>query len=269
MPSTPSRAVRLVPALCSVTFRGLAPSAIIDLAASAGIAAVEWGADIHVPPGDLAAARNARALTEGRGLRIASYGSYWRPGDRRGDAVLVETAANLGAGNIRIWPGFPGRDSDDYTADERRAVADDIRAVATAAAAAGITLGLEYHPKTLTDRLDSAAALLTEIDHPNVFTYWQPRPGLPLEIARAEVKTLAADISHLHVFQWDAAATRYPLAQGREYWRAILDDLQPGRWQGERYAMIEFVAGDDAAQFRDDAGELLRMLDGTAGAATP
>ena len=47
-----SDAVRFEPGLVSVTFRQLAPEALIDLAARAGLAAIEWGADIHVPPGD-------------------------------------------------------------------------------------------------------------------------------------------------------------------------------------------------------------------------
>jgi len=67
--------IQLQPALCSVTFRALAPPAIAELAASAGLAAVEWGADVHVRPGELVAARTVRSLTEANGLRVASYGS--------------------------------------------------------------------------------------------------------------------------------------------------------------------------------------------------
>jgi sugar phosphate isomerase/epimerase len=173
---------------------------------------------------------------------------------------LIDTALALGAATIRIWPGFSGRDSAGYSPEERRSVADAIRKMADAASREGIALGLEYHPKTLTDDLASAQALLAQVDRPGVFTYWQPRPGLPLDVALTEIAALAADISHVHVFEWDAAGTRLPLARGRDYWRTVLAAVPPGRWQGDRYAMLEFVAGDDVEKFRDDAGELLRLL---------
>jgi len=139
-------------------------------------------------------------------------------------------------------------------------VAGNIRAMADAAWREGIALGLEYHPKTLTDDLDSAQALLRDVDHPGVFKYWQPRPGLPLEIALTEIAALAAHMSHVHVFEWDAAGTRYPLARGRDYWREVFAAVQPGRWGGDRYAMLEFVADDNLDNFRADAGELVRLL---------
>ena len=249
---------RLYPALCSVTFRARAPAAIVELAASAGLAAIEWGADLHVRPGGIATARAVRSLTEANGLRVASYGSYWRPG--AGFSDIVETALALGAPNIRIWPGYARRDSAGYSLAERRYAANSIRAMADAASRVGIAVSLEYHPKTLTDNLASARALLLEIDLPGVSTYWQPRPGLPLEIALTEIATLAADISHVHVFEWDAAATRFPLAHGRDYWREVFANVQPSRWGGDRYAMLEFVAGDDVEQFCEDAAELGRLL---------
>jgi sugar phosphate isomerase/epimerase len=247
---------RFYPALCSVTFRALAPAAIVELAAAAGLVAIEWGGDLHVRPGDLATARTVRHLTEASGLQVASYGSYWRPGGEF--SGVIDVALALGAPTIRIWPGYVGRDSAGYSADERRDVADSIRAMADAASGVGIALALEYHPKTLTDDLDSARTLLLEVGHPGVFTYWQPRPGLPLEIARTEIAALAAEISHLHVFEWDAAGTRYPLARGRDYWREVFAAAQRGRWNGDRYAMLEFVADDDVEKFRADAGELVR-----------
>ena len=52
---------RFYPALCSVTFRALTPAAIVELAAAAGLAAIEWGADLHVRPGELATARGGPA----------------------------------------------------------------------------------------------------------------------------------------------------------------------------------------------------------------
>jgi sugar phosphate isomerase/epimerase len=252
----------LAPALCSVTFRTLTPDEIVALAAAAGLAAIEWGGDVHVPPGDLDRARSVRALTERHGLKVSSYGSYLQPPRDPPAAVAaaLATAQALGAATIRVWAGSQGRDSADYTAAERNAVAAALRAMADAARDAGLTISLEYHRRTLTDDLASARALLAAVMRPNLHTYWQPRPGLPLGIALNELDGLAADLSHLHVFAWDDAMRRYPLADHAPYWRSVFEALRESRWQGPRYAMIEFVQDDSITAFRQDAAALRRLL---------
>jgi len=88
--------MRLVPALCSVTFRALAPEEIVALAAEADLVAIEWGGDVHVLPGDLDRARAVRALTERHGLRVSSYGSYLQP-PRDPPAVVAAALATAAA----------------------------------------------------------------------------------------------------------------------------------------------------------------------------
>ena len=61
--------------MCSVTLRALPVDAVLRVAVDAGLACVEWGGDVHVPCGDLAAADRVRALTAAAGLAVASYGS--------------------------------------------------------------------------------------------------------------------------------------------------------------------------------------------------
>lgn len=68
--------------LCSVTLRHLDVAGVLAAAVEAGLECVEWGADIHVPAGDEAAAARVRAATEEAGLAVASYGSYYRAGAR-------------------------------------------------------------------------------------------------------------------------------------------------------------------------------------------
>ena len=43
--------MRIRPGLCSITFRDLSVDDVVALAADAGLAGIEWGADRHVPPG--------------------------------------------------------------------------------------------------------------------------------------------------------------------------------------------------------------------------
>lgn len=65
------------PGLCSVTFQQLAPEEIVDLAMRCGLEAVEWGADVHLPPGKPGVARALADRCRDRGLRCPSYGTYF------------------------------------------------------------------------------------------------------------------------------------------------------------------------------------------------
>lgn len=253
----------LRPALCSVTLRHLQPAAVIDAAADAGLAAIEWGGDVHVPPGDINEARRVGERTRGAGLAVSSYGAYLVAPDSPADMVhrAVETAAALGAHHIRIWPGTRDRPSQGYTSTERAAVASAIVAIADEASRHAITVGLEFHPGSLTDDSASARALVDAIGRDDVYLYWQPAPGLPLEAALDELTLIGPDVCHLHVFAWDAERRRYPLADHAAYWSAVFGALPAGRWQKPRYAMLEFVAGDDLAQLRSDAASLIALCD--------
>ncbi|WOS64350.1 sugar phosphate isomerase/epimerase family protein [Sinorhizobium fredii] len=249
------------PGLCTVTFRGLPPESIVDLAREARLAAIEWAGDAHVPPGDTSIARIVGRLCERTGL-ATSYGSYVAP-PTDGPSEFrhaVESASALGASNIRIWAGTRRRDSKDYSAGERRAAADAIRDMAAEAARHDISVSLEYHPQSLTDTTESACELIESIAHDNVYLYWQPRPGLALGEAIAEVAWIGQHVSHLHVFAWDRDRNRFPLASAADYWRTILASLPASRWKGRRFAMLEFVADDDPAAFFEDAATLRKIL---------
>ncbi|MEE1611426.1 sugar phosphate isomerase/epimerase family protein [Microvirga sp. CF3016] len=253
---------RFRPGLCSVTFRKLAPEAIVALAAECGIGGIEWAGDVHVPPGQFDTARRVRHLTEEAGLSVVSYGSYIAPpsDDEAAFALVLDTAQALGAPNIRIWPGSRNRDSATYSAQERQHAASLIRRMARSADSASVTIGLEYHPNSLTDDLASAQRLMAEIDDPNVFLYWQPRPGLPLDEALDELRAVGSDTSHVHVFAWDSEKRRYPLSDQRAYWTKLLTDAPSTRWPRDRFAMMEFVRDDSPEQFRADAAVFCQML---------
>ncbi|WP_373414549.1 sugar phosphate isomerase/epimerase family protein [Ensifer aridi] len=250
------------PGLCTVTFRKIGVEKIVDLAVAARLAAIEWAGDAHVPPGDLAIARTVARLCERAGLS-ASYGSYVAPptSDLSDFMRALESAITLGASNIRIWPGTRQRDSRDYSTGERRAVAEAIRDMGAEAARHGMTVSLEYHPQSLTDDTDSARRLIDEIAHENVYLYWQPRPGLPLEEALTEIGEIGEHVSHVHVFAWDRDRNRFPLRSAADYWRTVLGAMPASRWTGRRFAMLEFVANDDPTVFLEDAATLRRLLE--------
>ncbi len=94
----------LLPGLVSVSFRALSPREITGACLEAQVRGIEWGGDVHVPPGDLENARAVGQMTRDAGLQVAAYGSYFRCDGSDFEPVL-ETALAVGAPLIRVWAG--------------------------------------------------------------------------------------------------------------------------------------------------------------------
>lgn len=250
----------LLPGLVSVTFRALSVPEVVALARECGLRAVEWGGDIHVPLNDLAAARDARQRCADAGLTISAYGSYYRAGttDPTEWDVVLATAVELGAPQIRVWAGTTG--SATTSPAQRAVVVDAIRTAAVAAEAAGVRVALEYHPDTLTDTLESATSLFTEIGHGSAVPYWQPGGAQDVSNAIDEVRALLPTLTTAHVFSWGPGAwsDRLPLAAREDLWLPVLRELN--RDGVDRYTLLEFVADDSPDKFRADAATLLGWL---------
>ena len=240
--------------LVSVTFRQLGVEEVVEVAEQAGLAAIEWGGDIHVPLGDLPAARKARALCEDRGIAIAAYGSYLRAGsvDREEIRTAVTTAVELGAPRIRVWAGTVG--TAEAGVGDRMAVTRGLAELADVAAGSGIEIAMEFHRNTLTDEIDSTITLLLDVGAPNLTTYWQPPVDLDDAECLQQLEALMPWLSTVHVFSWWPSNTRLPLAARESLWRPVLDRLAAE--PREINALLEFVADDSVSQFTTDAANL-------------
>jgi 3-dehydroshikimate dehydratase len=261
--------------LVSVTFRKLSVAEVAQWAYRASLSAIEWGGDVHVPHGDIEAARGARAETIERGLVVSSYGSYYRIGEseKQGlsfDAVL-DTALELETEMVRVWAG--SHDSQGYSAAEWSVAVEDARRICQLAAVAGVTIALEYHGKTITNTLDSTLRFLQDVSQANLKTYWQPRTGVSQEQNMAELTAVLPYLANVHVFQWtkgeDGKTLRHALSEGREEWaeylKAVLEKgVRPREEKGseERYALLEFVKDDEPKQLFEDADVLTNLLEG-------
>ncbi len=240
--------------LVSVTFRQLGVEEVVEVAEQAGLAAIEWGGDIHVPLGDLPAARKARALCEDRGIAIAAYGSYLRAGsvDREEIRTAVTTAVELGAPRIRVWAGTVG--TAEAGVGDRMAVTRGLAELADVAAGSGIEIAMEFHRNTLTDEVDSTITLLLDVGAPNLTTYWQPPVDLDEAECLQQLEALMPWLSTVHVFSWWPSNNRLPLAAREALWRPVLDRLAAE--PREINALLEFVADDSVSQFTTDAADL-------------
>ena len=100
-----------LPGLVSITFRQLSVAEIIALVTQAGLAAVEWGGDVHAPHGDEAQAQDISRMGADAGLHVAAYGSYYRVGHPETgpfEAVLASAVA-LGAPHHSRMARKPGQ----------------------------------------------------------------------------------------------------------------------------------------------------------------
>jgi sugar phosphate isomerase/epimerase len=244
--------------LCSVTFRSLAPADVIEAAVAAGVEGIEWGADVHVPPGEEAIAGDVRARCADANVTCPSYGSYLAAGKSSPERTppVLATAATLGATNVRVWCPFgvpPGTDDDLF-----RRAADDLATWSAMAADLGLTVSTEFHVGTLTETAQSTRDLLDAAGRPdNLFTYWQPVEGRPL---LDEAASIRSDVSHVHVFHWAPGGDRRPLAEG-DHWQGLLDELaRPARFDGGRFAFLEFVRDESTDQLVADAATLRGWL---------
>ena len=246
------------PGLVSITLRQKSPQEIIRLCEETGLQGIEWGGDVHVPHGDLGAARRVRQWCEDAGLHIAAYGSYYRTGheDETPFSLVLETAQELGAPLIRAWAG--NRDAQD--ADEKYFwnIVNQSQQMAAVSESANVRLAYEFHGKTINNSAAASKVLLDAIDHPFWQTLWQP---LSIEtIPQAEsLKSVLPRLANLHVYHWENYANRFPLIEGFADWQKYFSIAQNGI---SRWALLEFVKDDDPENLRRDAMTLLRLLRG-------
>ena len=253
-----------IPGLVSITFRKLTVEQIIDLCVESGVKCIEWGGDVHVPPTDPANAARVGKLTAEAGLQVGAYGSYYRCGEADNTSTfeqVVEAAKLLNAPTIRVWAGkteaFDA--SSAVQADWDRVIAD-LRKCCDIAAAAGLTVTVEYHGHTLTATNESALRLIKETNHPALRSGWQPAQARSVEECIEGLNMVLPHVSTVHCFYWsdERPPVRFPLADGKAKWAPFLEILAA---DGKDHAvMVEFVLNDDPEQFKKDAAALLSWL---------
>ena len=246
--------------ITSITFRELNPAEIVRLVKDAGLDGIEWGADIHCPPGNLQNARDVARLTEESGLKSISYGTYYNTGNPKDNNFedIVETAAVLGAGNIRIWTG--DIHSKDASEEYRNSSVREIKRVAALAAARGITVSFEYHHTTLTDFIEPTVRLLNDVNMDNVFTYWQPQAYSVVEENVKDIELLVQmkKLKNLHVFSWEGFE-KLPLVAHADRWQKYVAAAAPC----EPALLLEFVK--EPGQFSEDALQLKKFANSPPG----
>ena len=240
----------------TVTFRDLSRRQVCQIAKDNGIEILEWGGDVHLPPNDKEALDEVLALQKEFSIKAVSYGSYYRLGDNDMEMWqnIVDTASAIGAKYIRIWQGSLG--SKKVTDDYLQSMIKETKALAKIAKEKDLTVAFEFHKKTNNDTAKSCIEFLKAVNEDNVKTYWQPFSYLNDLKVLKEVVPYAVTI---HVFTWNKACCRFPLAKGEKKWKKFISIIKEANTD-PNYIM-EFVKGDDPKQFAKDLKVLRSWLD--------
>lgn len=246
--------------VCSVSFRQCSTQQIIRAAAAAGLDGIEWGADVHLPAGDTAAAAALGRETRAAGLQVLGYGGYCRLGcdDDAAFEALLASAAALGARQVRIWGGE--RPAAEVSDAQWQQMVDQARRLAQKAAVQGLVLSLECHPGTLTEDYTAALRFWQQVDSPALRLYWQPNQYKGEEYDLLALRAMAPAVTNVHVFAWDGDQ-RLPLAGRNEAWHKRLTILEENAPADEDHALLlEFMPDDRLESLPEEARVLCDWL---------
>lgn len=249
----------LLPGLVSVSFRQLGVREIVELCQACGLRGLEWGGDVHVPPGEAAVAREVGTMTREAGLEVVAYGSYYRlggmPEERANFSAVLETAQLLGAPTIRVWAGRVGSAAVDE--DGWQAILEDWQRTAGLAAEEGLTVSLEYHANTLTDDRRAVARLLENAPAAGRFL-WQPSNHFSLDDRLAALREVLPKLQHVHCYFWRENGERRPLAEGWTEWKPYFAEMPVEKQILP--VLLEFVKDNRPEQLREDAAVLREWI---------
>lgn len=242
--------------LVSISFRETNWKDLVDICAEAGIQAIEWGADVHVPPQDLEHVKKVKEYCDSKGISCPTYGSYYRLREQENVtfSALIQAAKVLGAETIRVWPGkVSSADADETYVMES---AKELAALGDLAEKDGLKVALEYHWDTLTDTAESTLNLLEKTNKDNVMTYWQINPARNLEEHLQEIKLLSGRIVNVHTYFWEGR-TRLPFADGEEDWRKYIHAFKDTNVP----FMLEHIKDDSVTQLYEDVKVLKKLVE--------
>jgi sugar phosphate isomerase/epimerase len=241
--------------LVSVSFRDRTPEEILQAMQRVGLTHVEWGSDVHAPYTDTARLAELAALQKKYGITCSSYGTYFRFGKTPLDELenYIAAAKILGTDILRLWCG--SKNAAEMTDAEKRALVAECRAAAQIAARRGVTLCMECHMKSFTERVEDAAWLMSEVNSPHFRMYWQPFQWQTGEENAQNARVIAPFATHIHVFNWKGA-DKLPLAEAVGEWRDYL-----AAFSTPRTLLLEFMPNNTLDELAAETAALKQITE--------
>ena len=242
--------------LVSISFRPLSPEKIIEIAKAAGLSAIEWGGDVHVPFGEIETAQRVGEMTRSAGLSIPEYDSYYRVGlaDHEDFTKAAATARTLGTDCIRVWAY--NKNPDEIDEDTYAVIVADAKRMCEEAP--DLTICLECHNNTLTSNYKSALKFLQDVNCENFKMFWQPNQLLSHDENLEACRALLPYIQRVHTFSWEGKE-KYPLAQHTDRWQEYMDILKDST-NATMPLMLEFMHDNNPDTLPETARTLLDWI---------
>lgn len=242
--------------LVSVSFRDRSPHEILAAMKQTGLSSIEWGSDIHAPVGDTARLRELAELQQEFGISCSSYGTYFKFGKTPIEELeqYILAAKILNTDLLRLWCGC--KSGADMTAEEKDELLRQCRIAEALARKHGVTLCMECHKKTFTERLEDALWLMKQIDSPHFRMYWQPFQWKSIEDNLTYAHSISPYTTHIHVFQWKGEDA-FPLSDGIEEWQSYLKQFST-----PRTLLLEFMPDGRMESLPTEATALKTIIGG-------
>jgi sugar phosphate isomerase/epimerase len=241
-------------ALCTIAFSELPFADVVKLAAEVGFDAVEpWGKPEHIPltrTDD--EVKKYRELIEGAGLKVSHYGCYVRIGDdleqekvpqdekEANMARAVRITKLLGADICRMWAG--NKNSELLGEDDWAKMVSDGKKFCALAGDAGITLAIEMHGNSVTNKAAAAVELIERVGSPALKLNYQILNESEDPYERARIAGPHVVMCHAQNVPKDGGRGQANICDGAVDFQKIWDILH-GRFGFGGYFEVEFVAG--------------------------
>ena len=160
----------------------------------------------------------------------------------------------LGTEILRLWCG--SKSAAEMTDEEKTAFVSECRTAARIAARHGVTLCMECHMKSFTERVEDAAWLMQEVNSPCFRMYWQPFQWQTGEENVQNAQRIAPYAMHVHVFNW-RGEEKLPLIGAVAEWRAYLKHFPT-----PRTLLLEFMPNGRIDELVAEAVALKKITEG-------
>lgn len=245
--------------VASVTFRNKTVPETVEIAKNAGVEYIEWGGDVHVKT--LEDAKRAKKLCDENGIKICSYGSYYRVGcgDKSKWEEICLIADAMNASSVRVWLGE--KDSEETTQAEYERILEDLKYICAVAQKYNLLVCPECHDNTYNNNTDAFLKIKNEMKADNFKTYFQSRYfRFGYDIDRIE-RTFDF-IENVHVSYRDLVIEQRFRKKDKYYLDKLIKKLSEMNFEG--VVLIEFTKGSEEKHFLKDV-EKIKNIENSAG----